>query len=115
MKYLLLAITMLVAAPLASADARFCGVVVRKATVPHDIIRSSAVKADFKKQWPCLTCWPSTMWQIDHIIPLVCGGCDSVENMAWMPIAIKTCAGTVCKDRWEQQVYCTRPIVTIYR
>ena len=52
-------------------------------------------------------------WQVDHVIPLVCGGCDAVVNMQWLPAAIKTCAastGVPCKDRWEQKVYCTIPL-----
>lgn len=96
----------------AFADSRFCGVVYRHIELPNKIIRSQTVVSVFKKTWPCPTC---VGWQVDHIIPLVCGGCDSVENMAWMPVEIKTCAGAVCKDRWEQKVYCNKPITTIYK
>lgn len=24
-------------------------------------------------------------WCVDHVVPLVCGGCDVQSNMAWMP------------------------------
>lgn len=102
----------------AHADARFCGVVYRESVEPYRIIRSAKVKADFKREWPCSTCTMAvsgTLWQVDHVIPLVCGGCDSVENMAWMPVGIKTCAGTICKDRWEQLVYCGKPVTTVYK
>lgn len=64
----------------------------------------------FRKLYPC----PATGktqgacdgWAIDHVIPLACGGCDAVSNLTWLPTAIKSCAGTTCKDRWERNVYC---------
>lgn len=37
----------------------------------------------------------------------VCGGCDTVENMQWLPNIIKSCSGDQCKDRFEQIVYKT--------
>lgn len=45
-------------------------------------------------------------WAVDHVVPLACGGIDAPGNMQWLPLAIKSCAGTVCKDRWERKVYC---------
>ncbi len=37
--------------------------------------------------------------------PTLGGGCDTVSNMQWLPVQIKTCAGLYCKDRWELWVY----------
>jgi len=73
------------------------------------IIRKSSVIYAFKKIHPC----PSTLlrtgscpgWSIDHVIPLAVGGIDAVSNMQWLPNEIKTCAGSICKDRWERKVY----------
>jgi hypothetical protein len=99
------------------ADGRFCGVVVRDVNPPHSILRSTTVKNNFKKEWPCTFPCTST-WQIDHVIPLDCGGCDSVENMQWLPREIKTCAVSVnpfCKDRWELKLYCGRPVTTVFK
>lgn len=110
-----------------AADARFCGVVYRDA-VTNDIIRSTAQVSAFKREWPCpnkalnskaANC--STGWQVDHIIPLDCGGCDTEANMQWLPATIKTCKSPAsstdpfCKDRWERKVYCNRPIITVIK
>lgn len=104
----------LISAHALAADARFCGVVYRNATT-HEIIRSAAVVRAFKREWPCITPCDAT-WRVDHTLPLVNGGCDSVINMGWMPQQIKSCAGLFCKDRWEQKVYnSTVPLITIYK
>lgn len=88
-------------------DTRVCGTPARD---EHGVIlRSDAVKRAFQAQYPC----PSTNkptgscpgWAKDHVIPLACGGCDSVENMQWLPHYLKSCKG-VCKDRWERKIYC---------
>jgi hypothetical protein len=74
------------------------------------IKRSAWVREKFRQQHPCpatgQVLGPCVGWAVDHVIPLVCGGCDSVNNMQWLPATIKACAGTECKDRWEQRVYC---------
>lgn len=90
------------------ADSRICGEPIRNAD--GTIKRSSTVLASFQKQHPC----PSTGlpygscpgWAKDHVIPLACGGCDSVENLQWLKNTIKSCAGTECKDRWERKINC---------
>lgn len=92
-----------------SADARVCGEPKRYAN--GKIVRSSAVLAEFQGIHPC----PSTGlrsgscpgWSKDHVIPLACHGCDSVENMQWLKNTIKSCVGTECKDRWERKINCT--------
>lgn len=70
--------------------------------------RGYAAKAEFRKIHPC----PSTgqtkgacpHWQVDHVIPLASCGCDIVENLQWLKTEIKTCAGDLCKDRWERKI-----------
>ena len=88
-------------------ETRYCGVPDRDSR--GVIKRSSAVRAEFKSIHPCpvtgLPSGPCPGWQIDHVMPLDCGGCDSVSNMQWLPVEIKTCAGTICKDRWERKIY----------
>lgn len=103
---LLLASTMARAAlpapgtPGAPADPRYCGEPARYAD--GTIKRSEAQRARFIAVWPRPTL-PGD-WYVDHILPLVKGGCDRPHNMQWLNGATKTCAA-VCKDRWEQQVY----------
>ena len=73
------------------------------------IARREDVMAAFQKIHAC----PSTGlhtgacsgWAKDHVIPLAVGGCDSVSNMQWLPLSLKSCMGKVCKDRWERNVY----------
>lgn len=52
--------------------------------------RNQAVKADFQRENPC----PANGnrrgqcpgYEKDHVIPLKCGGADSVENMQWLTV-----------------------------
>lgn len=52
--------------------------------------RSYAAKAEFKRQNPC----PETGrprgrcpgWEIDHVVPLKCGGDDLPVNMQWLTV-----------------------------
>jgi hypothetical protein len=105
---LALCLTMFLTSGAWSQDRRYCGPPARDAD--GTILRSRELLRDFQRVYPC----PSNGapagacpgWFKDHIVPLVCGGCDSLENLQWLPGAIKTCAGTVCKDRWERRVYC---------
>lgn len=89
-------------------EQRYCGEPARDAA--GSIKRSAAMLAVFKKQHPCpvtgLTYGACPGWSVDHVIPLACGGCDSVSNAQWLPAAIKSCAGTICKDRFERLIYC---------
>lgn len=101
---------LLIAVPLigAASDPRYCGPPERDAN--GRIKRSSYEVYKFKKLYPCpvtgQTSGACPDWSVDHPIPLVCGGCDTVGNMQWLPNAIKSAAGTLPKDRWEQRVYC---------
>lgn len=68
-------------------DPRYCGQPARD--TDGRISRSTQVLAEFQRLHPC----PSTGktfgicpgWSKDHIIPLVCGGCDAVGNLQWPP------------------------------
>lgn len=94
-------------------DARVCGEPKRDSS--GTIVRSSSVLNDFQKIHPC----PSTGlnkgtcpgWAKDHVIPLACGGCDSIENLQWLKNSIKSCAGTECKDRWERKINCKPTVI----
>lgn len=84
-------------------DKRYCG--EPKRNVDGSIKRNPAVIRDFKKVFPC----PTTLLpgacpqlQVNHTIPLASGGCDSVANMTWLPVQVKTCAQPWCIDRWER-------------
>lgn len=106
----------LLAAPAAAVDAkyqdlRYCGPPARD-PVTGEILRDSKVPAAYRRIHAC----PATnrfvgacpQWALDHVLPLDSGGCDSVSNMQWLPVWLKSCAGW-CKDRWERKINC-RPI-----
>lgn len=92
-----------------ASDSRYTGQPpVRNAD--GSIHRSAAAVAAFRKDHPCPSTGQTTgacpKWAIDHVVPLDCGGVDDERNMQWLPLTIKACAGTQCKDRWERKVYC---------
>lgn len=93
-------------------DPRYCGPPER--TAAGVIKRSTTQRALFVSMHPCpvtgQVSGACAGWQVDHVVPLACGGCDAPQNMQWLPTAIKTCAastGIPCKDRWERTVYRT--------
>lgn len=94
-------------------ETRYCGEPERDSR--GVIIRSSAVLREFQKIHPCpstgLTTGSCPGWSKDHVIPLVCNGCDIISNVAWMPLVIKAGAGKYPKDRWEQKVYCSPQVL----
>jgi 5-methylcytosine-specific restriction endonuclease McrA len=98
-----------------AADPRIC--YASPSQIPRDadgsIRRSSAARAAFMRMHPCpssgLTRGACPGWQIDHVIPLACGGCDEPANMQWLPASIKSAARADAKDRWERTVYCGQP------
>lgn len=109
MRSITLLVFLLLAASLVLAqDARYCGPPARDED--GTILRSRALLKTFQALYPCPANGRSSGacpgWYKDHIVPLVCGGCDSVENLQWLPAELKTCRGTLCKDRWERRVYC---------
>ena len=110
MRLILLVAVLFIALPAyADTDPRYCGIENIKRDSSNKIIRSRAEYWRFRGWWKC----PSTQvfkatcadWAVDHIIPLDVGGCDKPENMQWLKLEIKSCAGADCKDRWERDVY----------
>ena len=107
MMAMLCASSALAAPPAALQETRYCGPPARDGL--GTIQRSSAVRNAFRKAHPC----PVTGqiagacpgWEINHVIPLACGGCDAVSNMDWMPVEIKTCKNWWCRDRFERRIY----------
>jgi hypothetical protein len=63
--------------------------------------RSRAVAREFQREHPCpstgLTTGACPGYWRDHIVPLACGGPDSVSNMQW-----QTVADARAKDAWER-------------
>lgn len=92
-------------------ETRLCG--PPKRTADGKIYRSAAVRRAFMAQVWC----PSTGkfgesscpdHEVNHNIPLVNCGCDSVANMSLVHVSIKTCAASVnpnCLDRVEQKIW----------
>ena len=118
-KKLLLALVIFIMSPAlatnlpATEELRYCGGPLRSES--GEIVRRNDVLYAFKKIHPCPVTGLSTGacpgWQMDHIIPLACGGCDSVNNMQWLPVGIKT-AAVIGKDRFERKIYCN-PMVLV--
>ncbi len=102
-----------VAIPEKWVDAKYCGRPLRNAA--GEIIRSTTAIKYFRLQNPCpstgLTTGACPDHSIDHPRPLAKCGCDHPTNMQWLKNSIKNCAGTECKDRWEQKAYQCKPEV----
>jgi hypothetical protein len=112
MKQIIVALFLCVVTSVAGAnvdpyqETRFCGKPARDAE--GKIVRSGKVLTAFKKYYPCpvtgMTHGACSGWSIDHVIPLACGGCDSVANLQWLPNNLKTKA-VIGKDRFERKIY----------
>lgn len=100
----LLAVILTLASPLVKADIRYCGEPERDRY--GKIIRSAAVIAEFQRLYPLPSNYKRSDYQINHALPMVCGGCDIIENMIWMHKLAKTCSADYCQDRHEQYTMC---------
>ena len=113
MKYIIIAAALFVFSDSAYADAvdvdprivelRYCGEPKRNAK--GVIMRSVKVRKAFEKMYPLPEGISRDTMEVDHVLPLERGGCDSIINMQWLPKSIKRCPGNACKDRWERIIY----------
>lgn len=66
--------------------------------------RDKTVPADFQLRHPCPSTGRTTGacpgWIKDHVVPLACGGPDSVSNLQW-----QTVEAAKAKDRWERDCW----------
>lgn len=59
--------------------------------------RSRSVRAEFQRRNPC----PKTGrasgscpgWEVDHVVPLACGGADALGNLQWLPAEVNRSKG----------------------
>ena len=86
-----------------TVDIRYCGKPERWAN--GKIKRSQALARKFKRMYPLPPQYNEKEWQVDHVIPLKSGGCDSIENLQRLPKVTKTCGEWYCKDRYERKIY----------
>jgi hypothetical protein len=72
--------------------------------VTPGVARDRNVPAEFQRQFPCAstgkTTGPCPGYTKDHVIPLACGGPDSVANMQY-----QTVEEAKKKDRWELECW----------
>lgn len=92
-------------------ETRYCGEPKRAAD--GTLVRSQAVVSAFRKLHPCprtgKTSGACVGWQVNHTIPLACGGCDAVSNMQWLPVQIKTGWQDWNIDRFERKINASSP------
>lgn len=66
--------------------------------------RDRNVPVEFQRQFPCPATGKTTGACVgyvrDHVIPLACGGPDSIANLVW-----QTEAEGKAKDRWERECW----------
>jgi hypothetical protein len=68
--------------------------------------RSRAVTREFQREHPCPSTGrasgPCPGYRKDHIVPLACGGPDTVSNLQW-----QTIVAAKAEDAWERKA-CAR-------
>lgn len=68
------------------------------------IVRSRAAVAAFRRSHPCpatgRTAGACPGWEVDHVVPLACGGPDTVPNMQWLTAQANRSKGAMgCRRR----------------
>ena len=89
-----------------ASDPRYCG--EPKRHLDGTIARSQTVLDEFERLYPLPLRFRREDFQINHAVPLVCGGCDAVGTLIWMAKPAKTCAEWYCQDRHEQLTMCPK-------
>jgi hypothetical protein len=111
---LLLTLSIPAYADQALLETRYCGAPLRDSS--GVITRRSDVLTAFKRIHPCPATTQSSGncegWQINHVIPLACGGCDAVSNLVWIPTDVKTCGTPHCTDRYERKISAATPPIS---
>lgn len=89
------------------SETRYCGEPER--LKDGSIRRRADVLTAFKRIHPCpstgSTIGPCKGWNLDHVIPLGCGGEDSVSNLQWLPEPMWK-----EKTKFERKIYCNLPL-----
>ena len=79
-----------------------CGVAAMPTVASVSEHRSRGAAREFQRLHPCPSTGRTTGachgYVKDHIVPLVCGGPDSVDNLQWQMVA-----AAKAKDRWERK------------
>lgn len=87
-------------------ETRYCGSPKRDAS--GSIMRRSAVVSAYWRQHACPTTGlykaPCPDYALNHIIPLACGGCDSVSNLVAMRVDAKKIV-----DSYERKISAANP------
>lgn len=65
--------------------------------------RSERAKREFRREMPCPATGkftgPCKGWEIDHTVPLCCGGPDHWRNMRWLSHRLHKIRHGHCRDR----------------
>lgn len=88
------------------ADDMRCCIEPKRSATTGKIVRSKAVRLEFEAMYPLPSHLKREDFQINHVVPLACGGKDVIENLMWMHKKAKTCAEDWCQDRHERVTMC---------
>lgn len=86
-----------------TVDSRYCGEPERYSN--GKIKRNANLVKQFKEMYPIPEELKHMNFEVDHVIPLANGGCDSLINLQYLPQEIKSTSNPLAKDRWERKLY----------